>query len=136
MDMSSLHYATLLEVAALIKVRDLSPVELTRHMLGRIDAVDPSLHAYLAVTGKSAVAEAEQAEAELRSGRCRGPLHGVPIAIKDLFHTRGTPSTFGTLASGCVSASGCDRGSAPAQRGRRHSWQAASARGRVRRASP
>jgi len=98
MDMSSLHYATLLEVAALIKVRDLSPVELTRHMLGRIDAVDPSLHAYLAVTGKSAVAEAEQAEAELRSGRCRGPLHGVPIAIKDLFHTRGIPSTFGTLA--------------------------------------
>src|SRR5271154_5979012 len=80
MDMSSLHYATLLEVAALIKVRDLSPVELPRHMLGRIDAVDPSLHAYLAVTGKSAVAEAEQAEAELRSGRCRGPLHGVPIA--------------------------------------------------------
>ena len=98
MDMSSLHYATLLEVAALIKVRDLSPVELTRHMLGRIDAVDPSLRAYLAVTAKSAVAEAEQAEAELRSGRYRGPLHGVPIAIKDLFHTRGIPSTFGTLA--------------------------------------
>ncbi len=137
MDVSALHYATLVEVAGLIKARDLSPVELTRHMLGRIDAVDPSLHAYLAVTGKSAVAEAEQAEAELRSGRYRGPLHGVPIAIKDLFHTRGTPSTFGSLAyKEFVGEGRRDRGSAPAQCRRGDPWQAASARGRVRRASP
>ncbi|MCW6507461.1 amidase [Lichenifustis flavocetrariae] len=95
---SSLHYASLLEVAALIASRDVSPVALTEQMLTRIAAVDPSLHAYLRVTADSALAEAERAEQEIWSGRYRGPLHGVPIAIKDLFHTRGVPSTFGSLA--------------------------------------
>jgi amidase len=98
MDPSSLHYAGLVEVAALIKTGELSPVEIARQMLDRIASVNPSLHAYLAVTGESAIAEAKQAEAEIRAGRYRGPLHGVPIAIKDLFHTRGAPSTFGSLA--------------------------------------
>ncbi|HEY3794269.1 MAG TPA: amidase, partial [Bradyrhizobium sp.] len=98
MNPSSLHYAGLVEVAGLIRTSELSPVEIVRHMLDRIAAVDPSLHAYLAVTDEIAVAEAKLAEAEIRSGRYRGPLHGVPIAIKDLFHTRGAPSTFGSLA--------------------------------------
>jgi amidase len=98
MDPSSLHYAGLVEVAALIRTGELSPVEIAHQMLDRIASVNPSLHAYLAVADESAIAEAKQAEAEIRSGRYRGPLHGVPIAIKDLFHTRGAPSTFGSLA--------------------------------------
>jgi amidase len=93
-----LHYASLVEVAALIAARDLSPVDLTERMLARIQAVNPALNAFLAVTGESALKQAETARAEIRAGRYRGPLHGVPIAIKDLFHTEGTPATFGTLA--------------------------------------
>lgn len=93
-----MHYATLLEVAARIKARELSPVDVTRQMLDRIHALNPTLHAYLAVTDDSAMAEAEQATAELGSGRYRGPLHGVPIAIKDLFHLKDAPTTFGSLA--------------------------------------
>jgi amidase len=93
-----LHYATLLEVAARIKARELSPIDVTRQMLDRIHALNSSLHAYLAVTDDSAMAEAEQATAELNSGRYRGPLHGVPIAIKDLFHLKDAPTTFGSLA--------------------------------------
>jgi amidase len=95
---AALHYASLLDVAALIAARDLSPVALTKQMLERIATVNPALNAYLAVTAENALAEAAAAEAEIRSGRYRGPLHGVPIAIKDIFHTEGTPSTFGSIA--------------------------------------
>lgn len=94
----ALHYASLIETAARIAARDLSPVALTEAMLTRIRAVNPGLNAYLAVSADSALAAAKSAEAEIRAGRYRGPLHGVPIAIKDLFHTRGTPSTFGSVA--------------------------------------
>ncbi|SHE50392.1 amidase [Kaistia soli DSM 19436] len=93
-----LHYASLLEVSALVASGDISPVGLTELMLERIAAVDPALNSYLLVTADTALAEAAVAEAEIRSGRHRGPLHGVPIALKDLFHTRGVASTFGTLA--------------------------------------
>jgi len=93
-----LHYASLLEISARIASGELSPVSVTQTMLTRIAAVDPALNSYLAVTGDSALAEAETAAAEIRAGRHRGPLHGVPIAIKDLFHTKGFPSTFGTVA--------------------------------------
>lgn len=94
----TLHYASLLDISAVIAARELSPVVLTELMLERIAAVDPDLNSYLSVTGEDALAEAEIAEAEIASGRYRGPLHGVPIAIKDLFHTSGVPSTFGSLA--------------------------------------
>lgn len=93
-----LHYASLLEISTLIASRALSPVAITRYMLERIVKVDPALHSYLSVTGESALGEAETASKEIDSGRHRGPLHGVPIAIKDLFHTKGVASTFGTLA--------------------------------------
>src|SRR5882724_4468014 len=94
----ALHYSSLLEVAALIGSRDLSPVTLAEDMLQRIATVNPALNAYLSVTGESALAEAKAAETEIRCGRYRGPLHGVPIAIKDIFYTKGTPSTFGSIA--------------------------------------
>lgn len=96
--LEKLHYASLLEISRLVTTHELSPVAITDYMLKRISKVDPALHSYLAVTGESALAEAETAAREIEAGRHRGPLHGVPIAIKDLFHTRGVPSSFGTLA--------------------------------------
>jgi len=94
----ALHYASLMEVSALIASGELSAVALTRTMLNRIAALDPGLNSYLLVTAEAALAEAEVAEQEIASGRYRGPLHGVPIAIKDLFHTKGVPATFASLA--------------------------------------
>ncbi|HWJ76119.1 MAG TPA: amidase [Kaistia sp.] len=93
-----LHYASLLEVSAQVAAGEISSVGLTELMLERIAAVDPALNSYLLVTAESALAQAAAAESEIRSGRHRGPLHGVPIAIKDLFHTAGVASTFGSLA--------------------------------------
>ncbi|MGV1848818.1 MULTISPECIES: amidase [unclassified Rhizobium] len=95
---TDMHYASLLEVSALIASHDLSPVTLTEAMLVRIETVDPALNSYLSITADSAMADAAVAKAEIDSGRYRGPLHGVPIAIKDLFHTKGVASTFGSLA--------------------------------------
>ena len=88
-DATDLHYASLLEVSGLIAKRALSPVELTQMMLDRIGKVDGGLNSYLSVTGQSALDEAKIAESEIAGGRHRGPLHGVPIAIKDLFWTKG-----------------------------------------------
>jgi len=97
-DTTDLYYASLLEVSGLLATRALSPVELTQMMLDRIGKVDGGLNSYLSVTAQSALDEAKIAESEIAGGRHRGPLHGVPIAIKDLFWTKGVPSTFGTVA--------------------------------------
>ncbi len=99
----SIHYASLTEVSGLIARGELSPVALTETMLGRIDALNPTLNAYLLVTSESALAEAATAEAEIKAGRWRGPLHGIPIGLKDLFETRGFPTTFGTISQKVVS---------------------------------
>jgi aspartyl-tRNA(Asn)/glutamyl-tRNA(Gln) amidotransferase subunit A len=71
----------------------LSPVALTRHYLDRIAALESRLHAYVLVTGDHALAEARTAEAEIAGGHWRGPLHGIPIAIKDIYDTAGVPTT-------------------------------------------
>jgi amidase len=85
-----LHYASLQEVARLIEARELSPVELTQHMLDRIAAVDSRLHSYATVMPERALWAAQRAEEEIAAGAYRGPLHGVPVAVKDLCFTRGT----------------------------------------------
>ena len=84
-----LHYMSLREVARLVEARELSPVELTGMMLDRIATVDGRLKSYATVMRAQATAAARAAEAEIQSGRYRGPLHGVPIAVKDLCYTRG-----------------------------------------------
>jgi aspartyl-tRNA(Asn)/glutamyl-tRNA(Gln) amidotransferase subunit A len=85
-----------IEAAAdLIAKKQLSPAELTQAMLSRIEKLNPTLNAYMTVTADSAIAEAKAAEAEIAAGKHRGPLHGIPIAHKDLFDTKGVRTTAG-----------------------------------------
>ena len=91
----SLHYSSLTEVARLIEARELSPVDLTQMMLDRIEAVDSRLRSYATVIGESALAAARIAEQEIESGGYRGPLDGIPIAVKDLYYTKGVPTMGG-----------------------------------------
>lgn len=86
-------YATLTQVAAAIRRREVSPLEITEAMLARIERLDTRLHSYLTVTRESALAQARAAEGELARGLDRGPLHGVPIGVKDLCDTRGVRTT-------------------------------------------
>ena len=92
-----LHYRSLVDVARLIAARELSSVELTERMLDRIAVVDGRLKSYATVMADEATVAARAADAEIAGGSYRGPLHGVPIAVKDLCYTRGT-RTMGALA--------------------------------------
>jgi aspartyl-tRNA(Asn)/glutamyl-tRNA(Gln) amidotransferase subunit A len=84
---------TITELGAAFRARRLSPVEATQHCLERIARLDPELHAFITVTGDLALAQARAATDELSRGHDRGPLHGVPIALKDLIDTAGVRTT-------------------------------------------
>lgn len=84
---------TLIEVAELIRKRDVSPVEVTRGMLDRIENLDKKLHSYLTVATALALDQARKAEEEISKGQYRGPLHGMPVAVKDLIFTKDVPTT-------------------------------------------
>jgi len=88
-----LEFASLADIGALIRDGGLSPLRLVEHCLRRIAALDPSLHAFITVTDDLARHQASTAEQELRAGRWRGPLHGVPVAVKDFFDTAGIRTT-------------------------------------------
>jgi aspartyl-tRNA(Asn)/glutamyl-tRNA(Gln) amidotransferase subunit A len=79
--------------ASLIEQRKLSPVELVDAMLARVDSLNPKIDAFITLTASRARDEAKAAEKDIAAGRYRGPLHGIPIGIKDIFHTAGTPTT-------------------------------------------
>jgi len=81
------------EISELIQRGDGSPVELTRECLDRIQELNSTLNAFITVTADSALAEAQLAETEIRSGNWRGPLHGIPIGLKDLIDTAGVRTT-------------------------------------------
>ncbi len=83
-----LHYFSLHQVAHLVKTKQLSPVELTLYLLDRINSLDASLHSYATVTTDLALQQAKQAETEIMGGNYKGPLHGIPLAVKDLCYTR------------------------------------------------
>jgi aspartyl-tRNA(Asn)/glutamyl-tRNA(Gln) amidotransferase subunit A len=88
-------FATVSELAAQIRARKLSPVELTEAYLQRLETVGKRLNAVAYVMRESALREAREAEAEIKRGRYRGPLHGIPYGVKDLCATREAPTTWG-----------------------------------------
>ncbi len=91
--MNELCFLTIAEAAKQIAARKLSPVDLTKAFLDRIASLNPQLNAYLLVLVNSALADAKQAETEIAAGKYRGPLHGIPIALKDIYCTKGIRTT-------------------------------------------
>ncbi len=90
-----LHYCELVEIGQRIQKRELSPVEATQAQLDRIARLDGQLKSYAYVMASSALEQAHAAEREIGSGKVRGPLHGVPIAVKDLCWTKDAPTAAG-----------------------------------------
>lgn len=90
-----LTFAPIADVAARVRDGRLSAVALVEHCLDRIEALDPTLNAFITVTADLARAQARSAEGELRAGHWRGPLHGIPVAMKDFYDTAGIRTTAG-----------------------------------------
>ncbi|MGH9160289.1 MAG: amidase [Vicinamibacteraceae bacterium] len=90
-----LHFLELTELAERVRRRELSAVEVTHANLERIGRLDEHLTSFACVTPERALAAAQSADAEIAAGRYRGPLHGVPLGIKDLFWTKGVPTAAG-----------------------------------------
>jgi aspartyl-tRNA(Asn)/glutamyl-tRNA(Gln) amidotransferase subunit A len=86
-------FLTIAEAARLIETKELSPVELTESRLARIDKLDGALHSFIRVTAEQARASAKASEAEIMAARYRGPLHGIPLGLKDIYETAGIPTT-------------------------------------------
>src|SRR5262245_60758190 len=84
---------TIEEFARKLRAREVTALEITNACLRRIDELQPSLNAFIRVMTEEARRDAETADRELAAGRDRGPLHGVPIAIKDIIDIKGVPTT-------------------------------------------
>ena len=93
LDVKDLHWLPVTRAAQAIAARELSPVDLTKALLDRIEKLDPRLNAFIRIDGDMALAAAKAAESEIMSGRSRGPLHGVPVGIKDIIDVAGLPTT-------------------------------------------
>ena len=91
-----LHFLTIAAAAQLLRTRKLSPVEYTDALLKRVAALDPQINAFITVTADLARQQARQAEAEIVAGRYRGPLHGIPFALKDIYNTQGILTSGGS----------------------------------------
>ena len=91
--MSDLHWLTASEAARAFAARTLSPVELMTALLDRIGRLDPRVNAFIRLDAEAAMTMARNAEAEIAAGRIRGPLHGVPVGIKDIIDVAGLPTT-------------------------------------------
>ncbi len=87
---------TITTLSALLRRRKLSPVELTQAMLSRIERLDPQLNAFITVTPDLALSQAKRAEKDIAHGAYRGALHGIPVCLKDLYHTSGVRTTAGS----------------------------------------
>jgi aspartyl-tRNA(Asn)/glutamyl-tRNA(Gln) amidotransferase subunit A len=91
--MTDLAYLTLAEAAERVRTKELSPVEYTQALLGRIDDHDAQFNTFVRQTPELALEQAKQAEAEIQAGKWRGPLHGVPFGLKDIIDIAGYPTT-------------------------------------------
>jgi len=91
-----LYRKTVAELSRLVSARAVSPREVVEHFLRRIEAENPRLNALVAVCPEEALRDADALGEELARGRCRGPLHGIPVAIKDLTDTAGLRTTYGS----------------------------------------
>jgi aspartyl-tRNA(Asn)/glutamyl-tRNA(Gln) amidotransferase subunit A len=96
MDKSQIPFVSATELSTLIKSREVSPVQAAEAYLDRIGQVDDKLNSYITVCRDEALAEARQAEREIAAGEYRGPMHGVPVAVKDQFYTKGIRTTGGS----------------------------------------
>src|SRR5919197_6037082 len=95
---SELLLMSLAEVSELLRFKKVSPVELTQACLARIEALNPELNAFITITSEMALEQARQAEAEIQRGNWRGPLHGIPLALKDLIDVAGIRTTGASAA--------------------------------------
>jgi len=91
--MTELHHLTITQAAELLRSRRLSSVEYVGALLARIEALDPQINAFITLTGELALEQARRADAEIAAARYRGPMHGIPIALKDIYHTAGIRTT-------------------------------------------
>ena len=89
----TLYYSNIADLAALVRARRLSPVQIVQTCLSRIDELNPRINAFALVLADEARSQAHAAEAEIREGRWRGPLHGIPVGIKDFYDTAGVRTT-------------------------------------------
>jgi aspartyl-tRNA(Asn)/glutamyl-tRNA(Gln) amidotransferase subunit A len=87
---------TIAQASELLRQKEISPVDLTNACLARIEQLNPTINAFITVTRDSALAQARAAENEIRAGNWRGPLHGIPIGLKDLIDTAGVKTTCGS----------------------------------------
>jgi len=92
--MNKKHYLqTISDISVLIKEQQVSPVDLVNECLERIETLNPTLNAFITVMGEQARADAKIAEEEIKAGKWRGPLHGIPVAFKDMYDTNGVKTT-------------------------------------------
>jgi len=84
------------ELSRLIQKREISPVEIVKAHLNRIESLEPILNSFITLLADQAMEAARQAEKEIQAGRYRGPLHGIPLGLKDLFYTKGIRTTSGS----------------------------------------
>ena len=94
--MAETHELSAAELARQIRDRKITPVEVAQSFLERMDALEPSLDAWVRVDRETVLSDAQQRQTELENGAATGPLHGVPIGIKDIYHIAGIPTTAGS----------------------------------------
>ena len=95
---AELPYLNISDAAGLLKGKEISPVELTQAILDRIEQIDSRIHAFITVAGDQALQAARRAEQEIVAGKYRGPLHGIPVGVKDTHYTKGIKTTAGSPA--------------------------------------
>ena len=96
MSLGNDEFLTIVQLAPLVRQRKLSPVELTRFIIERIELCQPRLNAFITIAADQALAQARRAEKEISGGVYHGPLHGIPISCKDIFYTHGIRTTAGS----------------------------------------